>query len=239
MAILLLILKILLGILGVLLLLLLLALCGSVAVRVEQGEELSVWVGFFGFSRRVLPEGPEKKGTPREKPAKEGPETPEEGDNAPPGLAEKLKTSLLRDARAVEFSEALELVLEALRDVFDPTGRILGRVRIRRLKLELSVGAADAAQTALRYAELSAAVYNLLALLQQKLSVKVSHVRVDANFTSGKIEARYSFVAKLRLGTVVWQLLRLGGGLWHTRKKLGAAAKRASEGKDEAYGSYN
>jgi hypothetical protein len=236
-----LIVKILLIVLGVLLAALVAACLCSITVRVEQEEELKVRVHYLFLHRQLLPEPQESEGS-------EDAEEEPEGDlfslNQKAGhgwrqFADRLKQSLKRNIRGLDFGTVVELALEAICDVFDPTKKILSHVRMLDLCMDLRVGAPDAAQTAIRYGQVSAAFYNVLALLQRYMTVKVKRVRIDIDYLSGQTNAQYSFVLKLRMGVAAWQLLRAGIGLMKTKNKLEAAQERAAHRKEESYGSSN
>ena len=222
--------KLLLGVVAAIVLLFFVVLGLSLTVTVRQTDVLTVKAGVGALLFQIVPG--------KEKPAKEAPkedvpkEEPNEEKEKKPSAMQAFVEALRTDAKEVDFSTMVSLVLEAIRDVFDPTGKLLHKVRIDRLELQLSVGAADAAQTALRYAECSAAFYNFLRVLQQRMTVKVRRVQIDANFLSGKIEGRYAFRVRIRIGAIVWCGITALYKLIKTRRKLKLAAADASPEKE-------
>lgn len=124
------------------------------------------------------------------------------------------------------FGEVVELILDILSSVFDPSMALLRATRITALDLRMSIGDEEAGDTALAYAGYSSAVYCVLAVLQANIKVKVKRIELNANFISGETVQDISFKVKIRLGAVLWATLRMiGRFLRYTIKKQQRQAK--------------
>lgn len=124
------------------------------------------------------------------------------------------------------FGEVVELILDILSSVFDPSMDLLRATRITALDLRMSIGDEEAGDTALAYAGYSSAIYCVLAVLQANIKVKVKHIELNANFISGETVQDISFKVKIRLGAVLWAALRMiGRFLRYTIKKQQRQAK--------------
>ena len=177
-------------ILAVVLLVLFLAGQIRVGVRVEySGKGLFAWarLGFlriqvFPFEKKDKPLKAKKK--PREKPKKE---------TAPKPLAEKI-------GGALDYAQTLlPIALEA-------AGCFYQKLWMDTLELELTVGADDPADAALRYGQASAALGALWYPLTQAFHVEDGNARVRVDFDAPDM-AVYAMAA---LSLKVGQILRLG-----------------------------
>lgn len=83
--------------------------------------------------------------------------------------------------------------------VFKKFWRVIKRFEIRRFKLNLIVATSDAANTAIKYGEVCAAVYPPLAILQANADFKPKNINISADFDRNKSEFDISFLIKTRL----------------------------------------
>lgn len=107
-------------------------------------------------------------------------------------------------------TDVLDLVYTAL-DALRPLGRSFGKhFEIEAVRLRITVGSEDAAQTALLYGILSQAVAYALEIVSNSTNLRIKeknrgNILVDADFTSEKIAADLHLIFKLR----VWHLLAM------------------------------
>lgn len=214
-------------IVGVLLVLFLLTLI-PVQADLQFQEEFALTLRYFFLRFHILP-GKEKED---EKPEPE-PE-PEEKKKGGNGLA-KLKNIL----KAKGFFGFLQAIFELIGMVAVAGKNILSCFRINRFDLYLCVGGKeDAAQGAILYGQLSAAVYSACSVLFTWKNCRKKAVTVDLDYNSENtvnFSARISilplFVLKEGISLLikglpkVLELLRAAGGPKHQKRKDFAKAK--------------
>ncbi len=83
--------------------------------------------------------------------------------------------------------------------VFKKLWRVIKRFEIRRFKLNLTVSTSDAANTAIKYGEVCAAMYPALSLLQANTDFKPKNINISADFDKTKSEFSISFLIKTKL----------------------------------------
>ena len=76
---------------------------------------------------------------------------------------------------------------------------IVKRLKFRKFKLDLKVATPDAAQTAIHYGKICAAVYPVLSLLQTNADFKPSEINVSADFENQKSEFAVAINVTTRL----------------------------------------
>lgn len=182
----------------------------SIVVWVDyDGEELKLFVG-AGFLR--FPLYPPKV---VDEAKKAGKKTTKAAKKEQKAIAEKEKKPKKGDLQ-----ETIFLVRDLLEACLPPMGKMLGAMRIRRLRLRLIVGGDDAAEVAQDYGLLSAIVYTSLGALSKMISVRTKKIHISCNFLQPKTTQELSFVLKLRIGTVLGQAARMGIRiLVHTYKR--------------------
>lgn len=90
------------------------------------------------------------------------------------------------------FSGILQIVLKKL-------WWVVKRLKFRKFKLDLSVATSDAADTAIQYGKICAAVYPVLSLLQTSADFKPSEMNISADFENKKSEFAVSVIVVTRL----------------------------------------
>lgn len=178
-------------ILGVLLFLLLLT---AIPVRVEATfrEEFFLTVRWLFLSFPLAParEKPEKEGKKAKK-EKAG----EKGKASGPGGADKLK-AVLKETGFGGFLRALFGIVKA---VASSSKKLISHVKLKRFDLYLCLaGGEDAAEAAVRYGQLSGAVYSACGLFFSLVRCKDKRVTVDLDYTSRENRVDFSAKASLR-----------------------------------------
>lgn len=101
-------------------------------------------------------------------------------------------------------SAVLSDVLAAIRRLLAQTGRCLGSGVFQKLFLTVTIGGDDAADAAISYGTACAAVYSLVTLLEQSMTIRHRCVAVEIDDTQEQSSIRLDLALRYR----VWQLLR-------------------------------
>jgi len=192
-------------------------------IRVGGGAEFNA-LGFFAWVRvgalnvRVFPlkkkdKKKKKKKTPKNKgkkpknktgsppgPAGEAPEGPAAGSPSAPAAEEPKEPALEKLGGVLDYALAL------LPIGLDAAAQFGKKLQIDRLRLELTVGADDPADAAIRYGQGVAALGMLWGPLTQAFSVKDGEARALVDFGADRITVYGSAALSLKIG----QIVRLG-----------------------------
>ena len=181
----------------------------SVAADVRYAEELSLSVGICGFRCRLLP-APEKPAPP-----------PRRKKSAASGKKRKKKPAPPeKPPEKGDLKGTFQIIWDLLKAALPPVGELLGKVRLVRLRVLVTVGGSDAAETALEYGRLCALVYGGYAALQSLIRVKAERVELNCDFLAPETVQEISFRLKLRVGSILWAALRIAFRfLTHTSRK--------------------
>ncbi len=134
---------------------------------------------------------PKKKKKPAKKPKEEEPK-------APTPLPERI-------GGALEYAGAL------LPPVLDMGRRFAGKLQVDTLVMELTAGAADPADAAMRYGQAQAALGALWYPLTEAFQVKDGHAWVRADFDAPGMTLYVEAALSVRIGQILW--IGLSGGL--------------------------
>ncbi len=173
-------------VLGILLFfLLLLSLRAHVLLTAEDDVTVTVKVLFLRF--RIFPKKPTPKRTLKAQRKKEKKEAQKQAKaDAKVKKAEEHK----KQHKKKSFPEILRMIKMFARILKQLSSRFSSYFRLKLSRMVLRVGGPDAAQTAVRYGAISAAVSYLATLLEQFVTVKTprkSELRVEADFVSNDI----------------------------------------------------
>ena len=75
--------------------------------------------------------------------------------------------------------------------------KLIKAIRIRGLRLDLSVADPDAYECAMLYGKTNIAVYNVLGILTRFFSVSIEHININCRFNSDETE--YDFFCKIKI----------------------------------------
>lgn len=165
--------------------------------QVRVGSRVEYWAeGFFAWMRfgqlrfQVYPWTRErKKKQPKQNDAKRKSERT---------LSERMGGTL-------DYAQSLlPVVLEA-------AGQFYEKLQVDTLRLDLTVGSPDPADTALRYGQANAVLGALWEPLTQAFRVKDGTARVNLDFDAGAMTLYGEASLSLKLGQVVWLALYFGG----------------------------
>lgn len=195
---------ILLGLLAFVLVLLLLVLFVPVYGYIAYDGELKAQIRVLGIPITLLP-------TP-EKPA-ERPSAKKRPKDAKPSKAKELVNELTRSFREDGVAATLEYLGALAKAVGQAVGRVLRSIVADKLKLEMLIVGADAADTAIRYGQVCSVLYPSLTAISDVVRVRCRDVRVEPNFMVEKSDARFDIrfhVWVFRLvGAVIALLIRM------------------------------
>lgn len=173
-------------ILGGLLLLILGLLCISPTVYVTIREEVSVYVGALGIKKQISLKGSKEKPEKKKQPAKK------KTKGSPQKTNDK------------SFGDTVSTILDLIRAILPPTGRLLRKVRFTHMSVRVSVGCEDASQTAIRFGQFSTGIYNVLGTISHLCTLRVKEVSIFPDFIRDETQYDISFRVKLRLFVVLW-----------------------------------
>lgn len=189
-----------------LLLLALLALFLPVTVFFSYNKKVAVRVYYCGIPAFSTERSSKKK--PREEQKEED---KEKKDNDKPNFFKEVYEKLGFNGTVRYFTGLLKILLEKL-------GWVFKRLKIRKLRMALSVAGSDAAQTAIQYGQICSAVYPVLSLLFSVTDCKAKRVDVSADFNHTSSDFSISFVVRaLPIHFAVAALT----GLWEYKKYKG------------------
>lgn len=168
------------GVLAVVLLLLCVPVSFVGAYRTGGPAKARLRWLFFTFDLTKGPQEPPKK---KKKPAKK----PEEKPKA--------------DKKPLEFSELLGVIVDLLSSIKGGAGMLIRNFVFYKIRLHMVVAGEDAADTAMAYGRVNAAVYTAYAFALNFLRVEKPDIQIRPDFTSG--EGRVDFEARARLTPLV------------------------------------
>ena len=162
-----------------------------------SAEGFRAWVRAGALKIRVFPlnkkDKPARKKEKRAKP----PKKKEEAPPPPKPLTEKA-------GGALDYARALLPV------ALDAVGTMYGKLRMDTLELELTVGAADPADAAMRYGQASAALGALWEPLTRAFHVKDGRARVRVDFEAGEMTVYGLASLSIKIGQILWLSVYFG-----------------------------
>lgn len=174
---------------GILLLILLLLFCPLV-VKVVYDGQISLKVGLLFPVIRVLPAKPKKPKPEKKKKTKKQKKKPEQDQG-------KKKNRLFEKVKSKGLSGIIELLKELVDILKKMLKKITDHLVIATMDLEIALATEDAAQTALSFGNTCAAVFPLIALIEQ--SVKKCNHRENIYPVFTDTETKVYFVLKARI----------------------------------------
>ncbi|MBM6919572.1 hypothetical protein H6A12_00085 [Phocea massiliensis] len=170
-------------------------LLASVTVKVMISDTVRIWVGAFGIRFLILP-AKQKKQRKRKQKKK----VPSARKKKP---AEKSRKKPKEKPHEQSFGETVSFAVDLLRSTVPGAAALLKKIRFVNMRVFVSVGADSADETAIRYGMVCGAVYNTLAAIDSVMTLRVKSVDVVSDFVTGEMRYDISFLAKLRIGSIL------------------------------------
>lgn len=170
-------------------------LLASVTVKVMISDTVRIWVGAFGIRFLILP-AKQKKQRKRKQKKK----VPSARKKKP---AEKSRKKPKEKPHEQSFGETVSFAVDLLRSTVPGAAALLKKIRFVNMRVFVSVGADSADETAIRYGMVCGAVYNTLAAIDSMITLRVKSVDVVSDFVTGEMRYDISFLAKLRIGSIL------------------------------------
>ena len=126
-------------------------------------------------------------------------EMPEHKPEKPKNKKEK-KDNLFRQViRKKGAKEGLRIIFAFLVKVLKKAKKLLKHITFHKICFRLTVGAEDAAQTALLYGEVCTAAYPAFSFLDQASNVKYKEISISPDFVRPQIDPQFSAVVTARI----------------------------------------
>ncbi len=195
-------------ILGIILLIILSVLFIPVVVDLEYNDDFDFKIIFLKFTLFKSKPEPEIK----------------ELENIPKVTEKKKKSSVLNDAKDYfnqikekeGFTGAVKAVMGLVSQLFSHIKWLFKFIKIRKVKLNVTVGTIDAAKTALDYGIVCNAIYPVTAFLDSVAHVGFKEINVNADFEGGKCNFGFSGTVKMQ----IFYLLICAFKIYKTLKKF-------------------
>lgn len=94
----------------------------------------------------------------------------------------RLREEVGRSYREDGLGMTVSYLGEVFKLVFGMLGRLVRAITVDHLRLEMTVSGADAADTAVEYGKVCAALYPILAVIERAVTVRRREVRIEPNF---------------------------------------------------------
>lgn len=170
-------------------------LLASVTVKVMISDTVRIWVGAFGIRFLILPAKQKKQ-----RKSKKKEKVPSARKKKP---AEKSRKKPKEKPHEQSFGETVSFAVDLLRATVPGAAALLKKIRFVNMRVFVSVGADSADETAIRYGMVCGAVYNTLAAIDSMITLRVKSVDVVSDFVTGEMRYDISFLAKLRIGSIL------------------------------------
>lgn len=158
----------------------------SMTIYVKITEEVTVWLGVFGYRCRLdfdQDKPPKKKKSPKIKEAK---------------LEDAKKKVKSKKATEKSLSETLDFAVTLIKSIFSNSVQMLKHIRITGLRLYMTVACDSADETAITYGAMTMAIYTLLGVLDQTFKLKIKSMDIVPDFVTGEPKYDIYFKVKLR-----------------------------------------
>ena len=162
-----------------------------------SAEGFRAWVRAGALKIRVFPLNKKDKPARKKEKKAKPPKKKEEAPPPPKPLAEKA-------------GGALDYARTLLPVALDAVGTMYGKLRMDTLELELTVGAADPADAAMRYGQASAALGALWEPLTRAFHVKDGRARVRVDFEAGEMTVYGLASLSIKIGQILWLSVYFG-----------------------------
>lgn len=108
----------------------------------------------------------------------------------------------------LDIKKVVSLFSDISKSIFPMLKNLVVKIKVKDLKIQISIGAEDAHSTAIQYANIGNSIEILAGYLQTLNFVKIKKMQVYPDFVTGEIRYDISFFIKIRIGTVVKEALK-------------------------------
>lgn len=168
----------------------------SITVYVTINEETTVKLGLLCCKKTLMPEKENKKENKKQLHKKSKPKTAKKSEQSK-------KHTVSAPKNKASFTEMLNFSVEILKAIMPDVADLVRHIRIVGLKLNMTIGKNSADETAISYGQISAGIYNALALTDKAMVLKVKYINISPDFVRGENSCDISFKAKLRLARII------------------------------------
>ncbi|MEG0571061.1 MAG: hypothetical protein RR497_05395, partial [Oscillospiraceae bacterium] len=119
------------------------------------------------------------------------------------------ETEKQKPVKPETFAQTVQTILSLIKAAFEPAKYLLKKVRITSLFINMTVSDDDADKTAIKYGQVSAGIYNLLAHLDNLIKLKIKCVNISPDFVTGQAKYDIAFKVKIRLYVVLFAGIRI------------------------------
>ena len=223
-------------ILGVIVLVIALILWFPVRIGLAYGEEgFSCWLKILFWKIPFFPrknEG-EKELTPRQKRREARKKARREKKKAKAKEKEDAKPAKPpKEKKKKTIQEWAELILLIAQSGGKLTKRFWKGFRVNDLSLQMAVAGGDAAETAITYGKINAAVYSSYALAERVVTLRRTHIQIVPDFLSEESRMEVSGELFFRVGTLLVAVF--SGGFFFLKNFLAKSKKEKETEQDKA-----
>lgn len=113
------------------------------------------------------------------------------------------------------------LIIEYVKSASKPIKRLIRKIRIRNVYIDIVAGSGDAAKTAIKYGAICSAVFSVSEFLKAFMSTDIKEINIEADFEAEKDDIFAYGVIKLRISTAIACGIWLGFRLLKTTLEHG------------------
>lgn len=126
--------------------------------------------------------------------------TPEPKDTESDSKAEQqTENAFKRLKKKLGFAGAVKELFAFIKAVLKRLKGVLRHLYFKKLRVDIKVASGDAADTAIQYGAVCAAVYPVLSFIDTSSNVQMKQIDVSADFKSESSEMAFSVIVKMRI----------------------------------------
>lgn len=205
-------------ILGIIALVIGILLWFPIRVGLSSGEGgFALWVKLMFYTIHILPKA-EKEETPRQAEHRKRRDAQKKLKSEKKKAARKKKKESSKEEKPPKEKQkkTLQEWLRLIRLFAQSGGRLARRFwkgfRIDHLTLQMAIAGGDAAQTAIAYGKINAAVYSAYSVIEQVITLRKTDIRIVPDFLSEQSRTEISGELFFRVGTLLAALF--SGGIF-------------------------
>lgn len=173
----------------------------SFTVYVSIKEDVNIKVGAYGLKFDIIPSESDTKKPKKKRKKKKKQESTK---------SEKPKKKVEKQT----FAEIVELILSAVKSILKPTAKLMSKIRLTAVDINIAVCGEEADKTAIKFGEITTAIYSTLGYLNQLIKVKIKRVDIRPDFVGDEDRYDITFKIKLRLYQILGAGFRIAFGFF-------------------------